>query len=331
MLPALSICLPLTLAAVLVVSGIAKLQHPDDLSGWDEMGVPEPLRRRWLLAAHPWAEIVLGLAVALLGSWAGVAAGLAAVALMVAYTLLVARAARGPRQASCACFGARKAVTPATLVRNVWLLVLAVAATCLTWRAPVLGGPASGAAPGWLLGLLVVAVTTWLTTRGEPAGQDRPDPGVPQMGAPDEEGVELGYIRTRTPAVPVTLADGTVQTLRELSSRRPLLMLNVSATCGACHPVIDRLPEYRALLPEIDVRLLLNRAPEDTELTETVEPQSLHDPAGYVTDSFDGMWGIPAALLLGADGMLAGGPVAGPEEVVTFIGQIREELDAVGR
>lgn len=332
MLHPLSICLPLILAVVLIASGIAKLRHPDDLSGWEEMGVPRALRLRLLIVIHPWAEIVLGLAVALLGSWAGVAAGLAAVALMVAYTLLVARAARGPRQASCACFGARRAVTPATLVRNVWLLVLAVAATCAIWGTPLLGGALARAARpqawGWLLGLAAASVTAWLVTRNEPAS-DRPAPGEPDAPVDGgEDDAELDYIRTRTPAIPVTLADGQIRTLRELSFRTPVLMLAVSDTCGACHDVLPRISGYRDLLPEVEIRLLLASSPDGTPLTETVEPQSLHDPAGYVTDSFDGMWGIPAALLLGADGMLAGGPVVGPQEIDAFASDIRGELDS---
>ena len=62
----LSVCLLATLAVVLIGSGIAKLRHSDDLAGWDQIGVPELLRRQWLLRWHPWGEIILGLAVSLL-------------------------------------------------------------------------------------------------------------------------------------------------------------------------------------------------------------------------------------------------------------------------
>lgn len=331
MLHPLSICLPLILAVVLIASGIAKLRHPDDLSGWEEMGVPRALRQGWLLTLHPWAEIALGLAVALAGGWAGLAAGLVAVALMAVYTTLVVSAVRSPEEASCACFGTRKAVTRATLVRNVWLLGLAVGATCAIWGTPLLGGAAAmvatSSAWGWALGLVVAAITTWLVTHGEPAADDVADVGVPLMGATAEDGEGLDYIRTRTPAIPMTLADGTVQTLRELSSRKPLLLLNVSQSCGACHVTIEKLPEYRELLPEVDVRLLIRANPDQTSLTQTGEPLSVHDPNGYVADSFDGIWGTPTALLFGADGMLAGGPVVGSGEINRFIHLMRTELD----
>ena len=56
MLDALSIALPLLLAAVLIASAVAKLRTPDDLSGWADLGVPRALRREGLRRAHPWAE-----------------------------------------------------------------------------------------------------------------------------------------------------------------------------------------------------------------------------------------------------------------------------------
>ncbi len=187
---------------------------------------------------------------------------------------------------------------------------------------------ATSSAWGWALGLAVAAVTTWLVTRDEPVAKDVPDAGVPLTGATDEEGEDSDYIRIRTPAIPVTLADGRVQTLRELSFRKPLLLLDVSQTCGACRATIEKMPEYRQLLPEVEVRLLIEAAPDQTTLTEVSEPQSLHDPRGYLTETFEGMWGTPSALLLGGDGMLAGGPVVGPEEIGAFISDIRGELDS---
>jgi hypothetical protein len=335
-LQSLSICLPLTMTVMLLISGVAKLRHPDDLAGWTEMGVPAPLRRKWLLALHPWGEITLGVLIALLGCWLGVIAGVLAVALMGVYTVLIATVLRRSDDASCACFGERKQITGVTLARNIWLVLLAVGTVCVIGGTPLLGGAAvaavQGSAWGWLVGLAAAAVTTWLVTRGEPADRsdgERPVPtGVPTADSTDEAGEELDYVRTRTPAIPVTLADGTVKTLRELSTGKPLLLLYVSQTCSVCQAAIDEVGAYRKLLPEVEVRLLLKQSPEDTRLTETAEPQSLHDPKSYVSDSFDGMWGTPAALLFGADGMLAGGPVVGPKDIDVFVKQMRVELDS---
>lgn len=323
--------LPLVLAAVLVASGIAKLRTPDDLAGWETLGVPAALRQTWLLRLHPWGEIVLGLAVALLGGWLGLLASLVALALMLAYTVLVARVASKPEDASCACFGAQKRVTRVTVARNVWLAILAAASAAVVWAAPLLGGAlAVGIRDwAWLVGLAVAAVTVALilwpeeaSAQASPVAAAAPEPIVV-----DADG-DLEYVRTRTPAVPVTLADGTVSNLRLLASHKALLLLAVSPTCGSCVPVIEKVAEYRALMPEMDVRLLLTSTPEDSPLIELDEPQSLHDPLGNVRDSIAD-WFTPTAVLFGSDGLLAGGPVTGAEDIDLFFDDIYESLHGV--
>ena len=239
MLDALSIALPLVLAAVLIASAVAKLRTPDDLSGWRDLGVPARLRREWLRRAHPWAEGALGDSLAVLGSWLGLLAALVAVALMAAYTVLVARVLRRSSNASCACFGTRRRVTRVTVARNVWLTALAVGAAAVIWTTPVLGGALAAGIPqfAWLVALAIAAVTTafilWPERRDDVDGSTA-GPGV-QTTEDD-----LDYIRTRTPAVPVTLADGTSCPPLFTHARRPLLLLAVSSMCGACESVMER-------------------------------------------------------------------------------------------
>jgi hypothetical protein len=151
-------------------------------------------------------------------------------------------------------------------------------------------------------------------------------PVVPRRASetPGEDGM-LDYVRTRTPAVPVTLADGTTANLRKLASHRPLLLMAVSETCGACEQVVARIGHYRELLPEVDVRVLVMDTPEHSSLTDVNEPQSLHDPEGYVRESIAD-WPVPTAVLLGIDGMLAGGPESGSDGVDAFVGDVYEGL-----
>ena len=158
------VALPLVLAAVFVASGAAKLRTPEDLAGWESMGVPAVLRREWLVRLHPWGEIVLGVAIALLGSWLGLLASLVAVALMAAYTVLVARVAARADDTTCACFGAQKRVTRITVARNAWLTLLAIGSAAVIWATPLVGGAlALGVADwAWLLALAVAAVTVAL-------------------------------------------------------------------------------------------------------------------------------------------------------------------------
>lgn len=323
---AFPVAMPLVLAVVLVASGIAKLRTPDDLAGWRDLGVPAALRREWLRRLHPWAELALGVALAVLGGWLGLLAGLVALALMVAYTVLVARVVRRADDTSCACFGARKRVTRVTLVRNVWLSLLALAAVGVVWANPLLGGAAAAATAdlAWVVALAVAGVTAALVVwpEGEASVVASPPTAVPVTvdGAGD-----LDYIRTRTPAVPVTMADGTVVSLRALAARKPILLLAVSSVCGPCESIYDRREEWRALLPEVDVRLLLAEPAALSRWTERDEPQSLHDVEEYVSGSI-GDWATPTAVLIGADGLLAGGPVTGDLAVEAFIDDVYESL-----
>ncbi|GAA4345745.1 MauE/DoxX family redox-associated membrane protein [Microbacterium rhizosphaerae] len=323
---ALTLALPLMLAAVLITSGIAKLRHPDDLSGWRELGVPRALQREWLLRVHPWGEIALGLALLVLGGLLGLLAALVAVFLMAWYVRLVAIAWRADDGAECACFGVRKRVTGVTVVRNIWLTAVAIAAAAVVWTLPLLGGAVAGiTAAGawwWVVALLVASVTAVIIMW----------PGGEQVSAAAAEprstvdGDDQDYVRVRTPSVPVTLADGRTVNLRSLTRARPVLLLAVSTVCGSCNEVIAKIGEWRALLPEVDVRFLLPFPPEISDLIEREEPQSLHDSDNYVRDSIAD-WATPTAVLLGVDNMLAGGPISGTEAIKDFVQEIRASLD----
>lgn len=323
----LLVTLPLVLAAVLIASAIGKLRVPEDVAGWAELGVPRALRKEWIARLHPWGELALGVAVAVLGGVMGVLVSLVAVLLMAAYTWLVVGAVSRKDDASCACFGARKRVTRVTVIRNAWLTALAIATAAVVGFYPLLGG-ALIVGWVWLPALGAVAVTTALVLWPEDR-VDAPTPGVGSaatpVGAVAADDDEIEYVRSRTPAVPVMLADGTVSDLRQLTRTRPMLLLLVSTTCGYCEPILELRKQWRELLPEVDVRVLLGGPAGPGPWTETTEPQSLHDPEGYVAASLADNVPRPAAVLFGVDGQLAGGPVSGPE-IEPFIADIYESL-----
>lgn len=362
MVEALGIALPFVLAGVFVASGVAKLRTPDDLAGWRELGVPKALRRQWLVAVHPWGELALGAALLLLGGALGLVAALVAVVLMAAYLVLVVRARRETPDASCACFGERRRITGVTVVRNIWLTALAVATASVIWTTPLWGGAIAAVGPqwGWIVALAAAAVTTGVVLWPDAAAPATSPGGGGSAGASAVLGLEPGavaesvggsaaavpaalpagapragvaadegeYVRMRTPAVPVTLADGTTVSLRDLTVQRPLLLLAVSEGCGSCTPVIENLGQWRTLLPELDIRFLLGVDPPGSRLTSTDEPQTLHDTHGYVRGSIAD-WPTPSAVLLGVDGMLAGGPESGADAVAAFVHDIRASLDEI--
>ena len=115
-------------------------------------GPSSAFRRRCVarrsFALHPWGELVLAVALVVLGGVLGELAALAALALMAAYLWLVVAAWRRGRDASCACFGARRPITVVTVVRNVWLTIVALVTVATIWTNPLLGGAARRAHSG---------------------------------------------------------------------------------------------------------------------------------------------------------------------------------------
>lgn len=325
---ALTVVPAVILAAVLIASGAAKLRTPDDVAGWEELGVPAVLRRHWLMRLHPIAELVLAAALLLLGGILGVLAAIMTFALFIVYLVMIWRVKKRVPDASCACFGERKPIIARTLLRNAWLVLLAATLTLGIGAAPLLGGVATWVPTAWpwLLALGAVAVTMMLVTdRAQPAVGQAPAEASPVTASDDELG---DYVRTRTPSVPITLGDGTGANLRTLAAQQPRLLLAVSEGCTSCTPVIDAADVWQWLLPELGVHLLVSTTPAESPLTRAVTPQTLHDPNHYVRDSIDD-WRTPSAVLLGADGLLAGGPVTGYRDIESFIGDVYESLHGV--
>lgn len=331
LLPAAALTSTLILVGVLVVSGVAKLRTPDDAEGWEALGLPAALRKDWLIRLHPVAELVLAAALLLLGGLLGVAAAVVAVLLFAAYLVMVWRARRKTPDASCACFGERQPITGRTLVRNGWLTLLAVISALTIGALPLFGGTVVLAIAFWPWTLALAAVAVTFVLVQEKAAESAPAAHVAGgSGAGPADDAELeDYLRARTPAVPVTLADGSTVTLRQLAETKPVLLLAVSETCGSCTPVIESIDAYRKLLPEVSVRFLLQNAPEDSRLASAEEPQTVHDPLRYVGPSLADHWFTPTAVLLGADGMLAGGPVAGSSAIAEFVDDVYESLHGV--
>ncbi|WP_020144740.1 MauE/DoxX family redox-associated membrane protein [Terracoccus sp. 273MFTsu3.1] len=315
---------PVILAVVLVVSAVGKLRSPSaSAEAFRDLRVPAPLSGRLVVEALPWGELLLAVALLLVGGQVGVVAAVAALLLFTAYLVLVVRAVGFDEDVDCACFGefAPGRITRRTVVRNAWLVLLAVLAVIVAAQgSSVAARVADERLPWWwLVAAVAAAVTTVLVVGGRAAAPEtRQDP----TAYAEDEG---DYVRYRTPALPVTLGDGSTTNLRALSSARAQLLLYVSDTCGSCEAIIAAAPVWSEELTALDVRLVLRNDPDQTQLTSAAEPQTVHDRDGLLVDSF-GVHATPSALLLGADGLLAGGPVVGVDHVKDFVSDIRAEL-----
>jgi len=310
---------PLACATTLGLSGWTKV---GDTTGnrlaFVAMGVPAALSRPALVRTLPYAELALAAALVLTWGWALALVGAVATVLFLAYAALVVRVLRSGDSVRCNCFGSLGGdrVDAATLARNLVLVALAALATALG-----LGGSGVGPALGdldatewwWpVLTALVVLAAVLVVRPGSAAVAD------------DSEQAE--YLRQPIPIGVLVDRDGRRVQLRDLAARRPQLLVFMSVSCGSCHVLADLLPSLAERLGPVEVVTVfsdqLDALPE-AWAAPGVTPY--HDPDKAVTDLFTNL--RPTAVLLGADGLLAGGPVIGVREIEGFVDDIAAELE----
>lgn len=313
--PTASLLVLLTLAVVLAVSAAAKLRDPLALAdAMVSLRVPAFVPPGPTSRFVPWLEGAL--AVLLLASPSEmlvVVAGLVVV-VMAAYSWLIGRALTFDEPVDCACFGSLggHSVSRVTLARNLLLLVLSLAAV---WIAAAGGSAAEavgglGAADWWTLAVAVGTVAVAVS--------------IVRTGASEAAEPELDYEREPIPYGVLTMPDGTSATLAELASTQARLLVVVNAHCGPCVRTMEKLDGWaERLAPAVGVVAVHSEPGQDLphrNVLSTVEPER------NVRRIFS--VGAPGAVLLGADGLMAGGPVAGAGDVERFVEEILDELEA---
>ncbi|MBL0749143.1 MauE/DoxX family redox-associated membrane protein [Nocardioides baculatus] len=324
--PVAVLVLLLTLSAVLLTSGAAKLRDARATQdAFVALRVPSVVPVGPSAAALPWAEIVL--AVLLLVSPAAVAWLPAALVLllMLAYTALIARALRFDESVSCSCFGSigSHEVGPRTLGRNI---LLSVIAAIVLWYA-LQGGSAVdafgelGAAGWWALLATAAAVAVALLVAAASSSAHSAERDVLQ----DAEIAD--YERQPIPYGVVHRLDGHPLTLVEAATSQARLVIALNANCGPCVRTGEKIDEWaRRLHPVIGVIVVY---PDE----HAARGQTGHSPE---LSTYEPDWNVrrvfgllpPSAVLLGADGFLAGGPVSGEDEVRDLVEAVFIELGA---
>lgn len=314
--PVAALIIVLTLSAVLLVSGVAKMRDPRATrDAFVALRVPGVVPVDIAAPALPWFEIALAVLLLVMPSGWVTPVALALLLLMLAYTGLVARALTFDDPVSCSCFGSlgRHDVDRLTLARNVLLTLLAAA---VVWFAFDGGStPAAFAAieaEGWsaLLAAGAAAAVAVLVLGGSAATTAKDT-----HGAVDEDGEPLDYDRHPIPYGVVTLSDGRSATLTELATTQARLLVILNVSCGPCLRIGEQLDAWAEQLdPAVGV-LAVYATDEPTvnhadELT-AVEPERNLRRVFAV--------GAPSAVLLGADGQMAGGPVSGEDDVAQFV------------
>ncbi len=310
---------PAAVAVVLFVSGWAKV---GDVTGtrlaFIAMKVPASLTRPGPVRALPFVELALG--VALLVTWGRVLGviGAATTLLFLAYVAVVARVLRSGDSVECHCFGTLgdDRVTASTLARNVVLVVLAALASGFGFAGSGVV-PAAGDLDGpdrwWPVMAVLVALVAVLVVRRAPAVEEEPE---------DDELAD--YLRQPVPIGVLENRAGERVQLRYLAYERPQLLVFMSTSCGACDLVAEWLPDFARRLEVVEVCTVFTQQLADVPESMWAASTPYRDPDSAVTDLFTGA--RPAAVLFGADGMLAGGPVVGARDIEQFVDDIVAEL-----
>lgn len=327
------------ISMTLLLSGISKVRaRTETQDAMTSLRLPARGLHPLVAQVLPWTEIVLALAVWIPVVPLQVVLASLTAALMVAYLVIIARALRFEEPVECACFGtlASPTVSTATLGRNIILVVLALIAVV----AAAIGVPASSLLFAPLLvatttmSLLVAVVLTVLALggldRSSQTAAALPRGAGAAADAAGEDDDELDYLRQAIPYAVIEEADGSSVTLRELTRYRPALLLLVNPGCGPCERVISEIAGWQEQLGDmLQIRALLDRPAEtmtDPALQlERFAGTAARDPEGNVAAVFEAR-GVPSAVLLGADGLTAGGPVTGGNAVIDFVAEIREQL-----
>lgn len=318
--PLAALVVALTLAVVLLTSGVAKLRDPvATRDAFDALRVPRVVPRDAAATALPWAEV--GLGVLLLAAPSGwlVPVAAAVLLLMLAYTAVIARALGFEEPVTCSCFGSigRHDVDRTTLARNVLLTALSAV---LAWSA-LAGGSTPGvvgdldAAAWWALAATAAAAAVAvLVTGGAGASPSR---------VPEEE--LLDYERQPIPYGVLALPGGGTATLAELAATQARLLVVLNPGCGPCVRTAERLDAWAArLAPAVGVLAVYPDVSSATTAPQHAPELSASEPDLNVRRLFSAA--TPAAVLLGADGFLAGGPVDGEDVIAEFVEDVLAAL-----
>ena len=324
------------LVVTLTASGIAKAKDPSStVEGILNLGLDSVAPLKLTPAVLPWAELVLAAGLLFAPGPLFPVFAIASCALMVFYLVVIARALATGRTEGCNCFGKKSAapVSRYTLIRNIALTVAGI----LTVVASFVGGKAvvyelvglNGSGWLWAVGAGLIALTLWAIQRGESLAEPAPD--IPEVVLPSAADESEDYVRVPIPYASIYTTDGRVTTLRDMSRVQARVLFFASPTCGSCTPILKTIPRWQKLLPQLGLHPVfsseekIRQAHKLEKLDEGVE--ALVDPKHAAMHNFGR--GTPMAVILGSDGMLAGGPVAGTSDVKQLMDDLLVEFGVI--
>lgn len=306
---------PLTLAAVLVLSGLAKLPDPGATTSMvAALRLPALLRRRWVSLALPTLELAVAVLLLTPWPWTYALGASGALALCAAFLVVVVRAMGFHPRPTCSCFGrvGDHRITGRTVLRNALLVALSLVALLIALDGGSAGALVAGSSMQdrlWLGMTLAVAATAVLVLgRGAPEDASDPPAGTGRSG--DGAG--------RSPATGVVVDENLrPSSLVALTRAGPQLLVLVNCWCGPTFAVLDELPRWRERLPQLGVPLVHTLAPWSEPRLQGVEGV-LWDPGSQLWEALDAGAG-PSAVLVDRGGVLLRGPVTGTPAIEELV------------
>ena len=334
---------PILLTLTLLVSGLAKLgarQGTED--AMTSLRLPLRSFHRSVATVLPVVEIVLALGLWIPSVPLQVLMAMCVALLMVAYLVIIARALTFGEPVECSCFGtlASPTVSRTTLGRNLLLALLAIitllAASSGAMTLALVQVPLSlvGLGSALLLTIVLTVLTLGGSAKertdvsGDAPREERTDgvTGAMTEAMTDEE--LLDYERAAIPGGVLQQPSGRLITLTQLTAQSAALLVFVSEGCGPCERVLDRADGWiGSLSPFMQVKFVFSRPIDQLRERTTVRvgEHAMHDLQFTARSTLGGRT-APSAVLLGADGLLAGGPVDGGSAVIEFVEAIQEQL-----
>jgi hypothetical protein len=313
----------LTCAAVLLVSGVTKLRAPQTVdAAFTSLAVPRALDTAFVRRLSPLAEVALGVGLLLASGRALVAVAALTLALFVAYLVLVVRAVRRPEPVDCGCFGALgdSTVTRVTVWRNGALVLSAALCVVAGLRDVALGrGLADRAVLAWIAAATLTATVAVLVAYRAPV--------TATSSAEPHHDPDLTYERQRTPQAEVLTQEGRLVLLSNETAAAAHLLVFLSPGCGPCGRLGPDLADWSEQLDPVVVRAVVIAQPGSGSAMPYLTGHAWYDPYGMARTAF----GVttPAAVLVGTDGMLAGGPVQGEDDVRALVTELGQHLREV--
>jgi hypothetical protein len=310
---------PLLLVLLLAVSAVAKVRDPADTAKvFRQLLLPVRLNHWHVPRLLPYGELVLAAALVLApGRWYLVTATVSLL-LFVAYLAVVIRGVRLPYPLTCGCFGRLGLgwITRRTVWRNAWLVVVALVTWVDAWRGDDVLQRLRHLDGSWwwlamtLLAMIVTGVIVHNETQTEPplettdAVEELPDDEYPRL------------------PIPYAVLDGPEgpHSVWQLSDAAARLLVFCDPADPETGSLDERVARWAADLPAVEVHVVGSSSWERLGHDRpTLAGRLLGDADGTLRDRLQVP--TPGAVILGTDRLLAGGPVAGFDEIDELVAE----------